>query len=146
MSGRAAKTQLTVCMYEVLLQLSSSRSVSTSIVTRAKIILMAFRKDDNQTIGRQLGFSGKTVGIWRRRWRDSFAALLRMQFTENASAFRRAIIECLSDAPRSGSPGKFNPEQIVGLIGIACEPPEKSDRPVTSWTGKELAQVEQKST
>ncbi len=144
MSGKAAKTQLTTRMQEVLRQLSFSRNVGNGIVTRAKIILMAFQKNDNQTIGRRLEVCGKTVGIWRRRWRDSFAALLQMQFTENAAAFQRAIVECLSDAPRSGSPGEFTPEQIVGLIGIACEPPENSGRPVTSWTGKELADELQK--
>ena len=100
---------------------------------------MAFEKADNQTIACRLGVCAKTVGLWRRRWRDSFAALLRRQFTECEAAFQRAISECLSDAPRSGSPGKFTPEQIVGLIGIACEPPEKSGRPVTSWTANELA-------
>jgi transposase len=131
-------------MYEVLRQLSLSRIVGKGIVTRAKIILMAFEKNDNQTISRRLQICHKTVGIWRRRWRDSFLALLQMQFTENTAAFQRATIECLSDAPRSGSPGKFTPEQIVGLIGIACEPPENSGRPVTSWTGKELAHESQK--
>ena len=144
MSGKAAKTLLTERMQEILHQLSSSRNIGNSIVTRAKIILMAFQKYDNQEIGGRLGFSGKMVGLWRRRWRDSFAALLRMQFTENNAAFRRAIIECLSDAPRRGSPGKFTAEQIVGLIGIACEPPENSGRPVTSWTGKELADESKK--
>jgi transposase len=67
-----------------------------------------------------------------------------MQFAESGAAFQRAIIACLSDAPRSGSPGKFTSEQIVGLIGIACEPPENSDRPVNTWTGKELANEAQK--
>ena len=144
MSGKAAKTQLTTRMCEVLRQLSFSRSVGNGIVMRAKIILMAFEKNDNQTISRRLQICGKTVGIWRQRWRDSFPALLQMQFTEKTAAFQRATIECLSDAPRSGSPGKFTPEQIVGLIGIACEPPENSGRPVTSWTGKELADESQK--
>lgn len=144
MSGKAARTQLTTIMHEILLQLSSSRNVGSGIVTRAKVILMAFQKDNNRTISRRLGVSSKTVGIWRRRWRDSYAALLQMQFAESAAAFQRAIGECLSDAPRSGSPGKFAPEQIVGLIGIACEPPENSGRPVTSWTGKELADEIQK--
>lgn len=144
MCGKAAKTQLTTRMYEILSQLSSSRNIGNSVVIRAKIILMAFQKDDNQTISRRMGLSGKTVGIWRRRWRDSYPALLKLQFTESDAAFRRTIIACLSDAPRSGSPGKFTPEQIVGLIGIACEPPENSGRPVTSWTGKELADETQK--
>ena len=143
MSGKAAKANLTTRMFESLYQISSSRSIGTAIVMRAKIIVMAFEKEHNQTIAGRLGVCAKTVGLWRRRWRDSFAALLRMQFTEGEAAFQRAIIECLSDAPRSGSPGKFTPAQIVGLIGIACESPEKSGRPVTSWTGKELADESQ---
>lgn len=35
-------------------------------------------------------------------------------------------------------------EQIVGLIGIACEPPSNSGRPVSTWTGDELADEAQK--
>lgn len=144
MSGKAAKIQLTTCMQQILRQLASSRSLGQDIVARVDMILMAFEKDSNQTIGGQLGCSAKTVGKWRRRWRDSFEALLAMQFTENRAAFRRAIMECLRDAPRRGSPGKFSAEQIVALIGIACEPPENSGRPVTSWTGRELADEVQK--
>ena len=144
MCGKAAKTQLTVRMHEILQQLSVSRNIGNSVVTRAKFILMAFQKDENQTIARRLEVCAKTVGLWRRRWRDSFPALLQLQFVESDAAFRRAIIECLSDAPRSGSPGKFTAEQIVGLIGIACEPPENSGRPMTSWTGTELADESQK--
>lgn len=139
MSGKAAKIQLSDRMFDILTQLTSSRNVGVCIALRAKMVLLAFQKRSNQSIADQLHGSAKTVGIWRRRWRDSFEALLRMQFTETEAAFRRAIILCLSDAPRSGSPGKFTAEQIVGLIAIACEPPDKSDRPVTSWTGSELA-------
>lgn len=144
MSGKAAKTDLTTLMSDLLHQISSSRSLGNAVVRRARILLMAFEKFDNQTIAGRLGVCSKMVGLWRRRWRDSFAALLRMQFSENEAGFRRAIIECLSDAPRRGSPGKFTPSQIVSLIGVACEPPEKCGRPVTSWTGDELADEVQK--
>jgi hypothetical protein len=144
MSGKAAKTPLTTTMHEILSRLSTSRTVGYSIRIRAKMILLAFQKQDNQSIARQLECSAKVVGKWRRRWRDSFKALLSMQFTEKARAFRRAIIECLLDAPRSGSPGTFTPGQILGLIGIACEDPEHSGRPVTDWTGRELADEAQK--
>jgi len=139
MSGKAAKIVVTTRMHEILGQLASSRNIGYAIVKRARIILMAVEKNGNQTIGDQLGCCAKMVGLWRRRWRDSFRALLQMQFTESDAAFQRAIIECLKDAPRSGSKGKFTAEQIVSLIGVACEPPENSGRPVTSWTGKELA-------
>lgn len=139
MSGKAAKLQLTTSMHEILRQLSRSRTIGRDIAARAEMILMGLEKYSNQAIGARLGFCAKTVGLWRRRWRDSFEALLRMQFTENDAAFRRAIIACLSDAPRSGCPGTFTAEQIVGLIGIACERPEDCGRPVTSWTASELA-------
>lgn len=144
MSGKAAKIQLTTVRYEILLELSASRSVGSAVVTRANIVLMAFQKLNNQAIAKAIGLSAKTVGLWRSRWQVSYPALLRMQFAEPRAAFRRAIIECLCDAPRCGSPGKFTAEQIVGVIAIACEPPEKSDRPVTTWTGRELADEAQK--
>ena len=144
MSGKAAKISLTDRMFEILTKLASSRNAGAAIALRASVILLSFQKHVNQEIANRLGISRETVGLWRRRWRDSYGALLRMQFEETDAAFRRAIIECLSDAPRSGSPGKFTADQIVGLIGIACEPPENSGRPVTSWTASELADEAQK--
>ena len=144
MCGKAAKMELTTDMQDILRQLSVSRSLGNSIVARAKIVLLGFERLDNQAIGAEVELSSKTVGLWRRRWRDSFPALLRMQFSETAAAFGRAIRDCLSDAPRCGSPGKFSAQQIVSLIGLACEPPENSDRPVTTWTGHELADEAQK--
>jgi len=139
MCGKAAKIRLTTVMYEILSELSSSRNIGRAIAVRATVILMAVEKYNNQAIASCLACCAKTVGIWRRRWRDSFKALLRMQFTECKAAFQRSIIKCLSDAPRSGSPGTFTAEQIVSVIGVACESPAQSSRPVTCWTGKELA-------
>lgn len=139
MSGKAARIQLTDQMCQILNELSQSRVIGGGIVTRAKVILLGFQKYDNQSIGRELGISSRVVGKWRRRWRDSFDALLQKQFHETGAGFRRAIMECLSDAPRSGAPGTFTAEQIVGIIAIACEHPGHSGRPVTSWTGREIA-------
>lgn len=139
MSGKAAKIQLTNTMYQILQRLARSRTLGNSIILRAKIILMGFTRATNQEIAARLGLCPKTVGLWRRRWRDSWPALLQMEFEENRAAFTRSIILCLSDAPRSGSPGTFTAQQICGLIGVACESPAASGRPVTTWTGSELA-------
>jgi len=57
---------------------------------------------------------------------------------ESRATLRRAIEDVLSDAPRSGSPGKFTAEEVTQVLAIACEPVDKSDRPVTDWTGREL--------
>jgi transposase len=51
---------------------------------------------------------------------------------------RRAIEAVLSDEPRPGAPGKFTPEQVTQILAVACEPPAKSDRPITHWTVQEL--------
>lgn len=59
---------------------------------------------------------------------------------------REAVRETLRDAPRSGSPGRFTAEQIAQIIAVACEPPEKSGRPITHWTHRELKdEVEKRS-
>lgn len=140
MSGKAARIQLTNQMCQILNEFSQSRVIGGGIAIRAKVILLGFQKYDNQSIGRELGISSRVVGKWRRRWRDSFDALLQKQCHETVAGFRRAIMECLSDAPRSGAPGTFTAEQIVGIIVIACSRPEDSGRPVTSWTGQEIAE------
>ena len=48
--------------------------------------------------------------------------------------------EILADAPRSGAPSTFAPEQIATMIAVACKDPEACGRPVTHWTPRELAQ------
>jgi len=144
MSGKAAKVLYSDTMYTILQHLANSRSVAKSVVQRANIILLAGDKLNNQEIASRTGISAKTVGLWRRRWQQSYPALLRMQFNESQEQFKRSIILVLSDAPRNGSPGKFVAEQVLDLIGIACEPPEKSGRPITTWTGRELADECQK--
>ena len=139
MPGTAAKIVLTDTMYEILQRIANSRTVGLSIVTRAKVILLGFSKQSNQEIAKQLDIERETVGRWRKRWRDSFPAMLAVQLSESAAKFQRCIEAVLSDAPRSGSPGAFTPEQIVGIIAVACEPPSQSGLPVTTWTGRELA-------
>ena len=59
-----------------------------------------------------------------------------------ASALSRCIVDLLVDGPRSGRPGDFTAEQILQIIAIACEDPEEeeaSDRPVSHWTPREVA-------
>jgi hypothetical protein len=44
----------------------------------------------------------------------------------------------LADAPRSGAPPKFSPEEICQIIALACEQPCDYERPITHWTVREL--------
>jgi hypothetical protein len=54
------------------------------------------------------------------------------------------VVERLQDAPRSGAPGTFTPEQLTHLFAIACESPADSERPISQWTSRELADEMQK--
>jgi putative transposase len=51
---------------------------------------------------------------------------------------KAAIRETLSDAPRSGSPGKFSAAQVCEILAVACELPGDSGRPISQWTREEL--------
>jgi hypothetical protein len=81
----------------------------------------------------------KQVGLWRKRWQESFPALVAIECRESSAALRRAIEDVLADAPRSGAPGTFTAEQVTQILALACEPPSQSGRPIDAWTGRELA-------
>jgi hypothetical protein len=126
-------------MYGILQRFVNSRMTPQSIVKRMQIVLLAIDKRNNIQISQAVGLSRQQVGLWRRRWRDSYPALLAIQFCEPSAKFERSIMDVFRDAPRPGAPGEFTAEQVVGILSIACEPPSQSERPVTTWTGRELA-------
>jgi hypothetical protein len=138
MSGKAARITLTATIYDIIESFANRRTTIQCLAVRMQIILLAFKKFSNVKISESVGLGREQVGVWRRRWRDSFDALLSIQVGESRAQLERSIMDVLCDAPRSGSPGKFTAEQVVGIIAIACEPPSQSDRPVTTWTGREL--------
>jgi transposase len=49
------------------------------------------------------------------------------------------VFDALCDDERSGRPAEFAPEHICQIIAIACEKPQDSQRPISHWTGRELA-------
>ena len=49
------------------------------------------------------------------------------------------IERIFSDEPRSGAPAKFETEQVVQIVALACQDPEGAGLPITHWTPKELA-------
>lgn len=131
-------------MYNILDQLCNRKTVESCIIERGKVILLAYRGLQNIQISPIVGLGRHAVGRWRRRWQESYHALLSIQLNEPRAVLVRAIMDVLRDAHRSGSPCKFSAEQVIELVSIACEEPRASDRPVESWTGAELADEMQK--
>jgi transposase len=139
MSGKAAKIKLSEKQQSILEQIKHSTTSPQRLAQRASVILLALAGAVNGDIAREVGLARKQVGRWRRRWQQSFDALIAIECRESQAALRRAIEDVLSDAPRSGSTGKFTAEQVTLILAVACEPPEQSGRPVDRWTHRELA-------
>jgi transposase len=97
--------------------------------TRARIVLLAEAGKNHREIARELDVSVDTARLWRQRWLD-----LQQISLEDLS-----IEERLEDLPRSGAPSRFTTDQICQINQLACEKPEESGRPISQWTGREIA-------
>jgi len=138
MPGMAAKVIISERQQEMLQTMAFSRGCPQGLAHRAEIILLAFEGFTNEEIAKKLGCERHGVGIWRKRWQKAFPRLTVIECMEKPPAFRAAISEVLGDLPRAGCGGKFTAEQIAQILAVACEAPEKSGRPVTHWTPREL--------
>ena len=105
-------------------------------------VLAAAEGHNNEQIARRLRINRETARLWRRVWSDAQELLAAAE--EEETSEKKALCECveevLADAPRSGAPATFTPEQVVQIVALACEDPrEGSGRAVTHWTPRELA-------
>ena len=134
------EVKLTTKLEQVLKQIARCYTNPYYLVLRAKIILMAATGANNAQVAREHNVDTDTVRTWRGRWLDAEATLLAAEakgFTEKElTAFVEAA---LGDAPRSGAPDTFSPEQLVRVVAVACETPRELGREITHWTHRELA-------
>jgi putative transposase len=98
-------------------------------VVRARIVLAAAQGHPNVQIARELDINVDTVRLWRDRW-----AGLQGIDLETLS-----LTERLQDAPRPGVKPKFTAEQRCQMAALACEAPANAGRPISQWTGREIA-------
>jgi transposase len=138
MPGKAAKTTITERQQDILLTFSRAVTAPSRLRQRATIILLAFEGLRNEEIAPRVGLTQRQVGRWRRRWANAWNRLVDIECCESRAALRRAMEAVLSDEPRPGVPAKFTAEQVTQILAVACEPPAKSDRPITHWTVQEL--------
>ncbi len=110
---------------EALEQLVRTHSTPQQLALRARIILHGANGMCVRASARELGVWPKTVRYWRKRWRKAAA--------------RQSVPERLADAPRSGAPATFTAEQICALVAMTCEKPSESERPISHWSQREIA-------
>lgn len=126
---KAAPINLSEAMSHELERLEKGHKTDQQIAKRARIIRLAASGQDNPTIGRLVGVDRNTVSLWRKRW-----LLLEAMPLEELS-----VTERLEDLPRPGAPARITADQRCQLEAMACEPPEESRRPISQWTGREIA-------
>jgi len=109
------------------------------LVRRARIVLRCADGHNNKQVSEAVGVYREAVREWRARWLEHSERLAAVELEDDDKALSVAIEEVLSDAPRSGTPATFTPEQVVQIVALACEDPKESGRPVTHWSTPELA-------
>lgn len=131
---------LTEAQREMLVHLTRRTSSTQRLVRRARIVLAAAEGHNNEEIARMLAINRETVRLWRRVWSDAAEQLLAAGEEEaSEKALRECVEGVLADAPRSGAPATFTPEQVVRIVALACEDPRDCGRPITRWAAAELA-------
>jgi putative transposase len=96
---------------------------------RGRIILKAAAGESDSAIVRDLKVSMDMVRLWRRRW----------LLLQPISMDDLIIEERLEDLPRPGAPARITADQRCQMEQMACESPEKVGRPISQWTGREIA-------
>ena len=99
------------------------------LALRVRIVLLAAEGKNHTQIACEMGISLDMARLWRNRW-ASFA---------NIPLAELSVQERLEDEPRPGKPSTLSSEQVCQIVALACEAPEKSGRPISQWTGREIA-------
>lgn len=140
MGNKAAEITLSPRQRAVLEPLARARTAPQRVVERCRIVLMSAEGRNNEDQAEVLGVDRQRVRRWRRRWAKA-AADLAVAEKDGATDkdLEKLILAVLADDERSGAPPTFTPEQLAGIIALACEPPGDSGLPVSHWTPAELA-------
>ena len=112
-----------------LIDLSRRHLTPQQIGLRARIILLAAEGKNHTQIATELDVSVDMARLWRKRW----SSLAGIPLTD------LSISERLEDAPRAGKPTSITAEQVCRIVALACEAPEQAGRPISHWTGREIA-------
>jgi transposase len=115
MRKRVELRELTTKEQAEIKQLARSRTAAARMVERAKIIWQASQGRPVAEIAQRVKVHESSVGRWLKR-------------------FNRLGMGGLADAPRSGRPATYTPEQVAEVIATALTDPQALDRPFASWT------------
>ena len=114
---------------QALEKLVRRHNTRQQIALRGRIVLAAADGRNNSQIAREFAVTVHTARLWRKRW----LILQPIALTD------LSIEERLEDLPRPGAPARITADQRCQIEALACEDPEDSERPISHWTNRELA-------
>lgn len=130
MPGRKpAKIELSERIRQELEKLAARHTTGQQKAQRARIILKAADGKNNTEIATELNISIDMAALWRARW----LALAAIGLDDLSVEAR------LEDLPRPGAPSGLSADQLCQIEQMACEGPERAGRPISQWTGREIA-------
>jgi putative transposase len=127
---KAQEVKLKDAERQGLEKLVKRRQVGQQIALRARIVLAAADGHKNKEIVAKYSVTADTARLWRNRW-------VKLQ---DIALDDLSIEDRLQDAPRPGAPARITADQRCRIEALACEKPEGSDRPITHWTAREIAE------
>jgi putative transposase len=129
MPKRATAIILSEKEQEELEQIIRRHRSEQQVVLRARIVGAAAQGHSNAQIACDLDINVDTARLWRDRW---------VAF-QGIDLETLSLRERLQDAPRPGVAPTFTLEQRCQMAALACEAPAKAGRPISQWTGREIA-------
>jgi len=127
---KAQEVKLSEIERQGLEKLIKRHQFGQQMALRARIVLAAACGETNERIARENMVSSETVRLWRNRW-------IKLQ---DISLDDLSLEDRLQDAPRPGAPAQITADQRCRIEALACEKPEASERPITHWSAREIAE------
>jgi len=137
--GAQRRSTISARQRAVLESLSRRHGTGQQVAMRARLV-RATAEQSGTAVAAAYGVDRDTVGLWRARWAAAQERLTALE-AEGAPerALRAAVERTLRDAPRPGTPPTFGAVQVIGIVKLACTPPEEASCPCSQWGARELA-------
>lgn len=137
--GIYRRSTISVRQRAILEGLSWRHGTGQQVALRARLVL-ATAEQAGTAVAAAYGVDRDTVGLWRARWAAAQGRLTALEAEGAPERELRAAVEgALRDAPRPGTPPTFTAPQVIGIVKLACTPPEEADGPCSQWGARELA-------